>query len=62
MSELLPSKQKVVVTAKLQRWTIGCMDVVSLLEMKILLTSVDNIAAPLRSNVEAIVVEVVPSL
>ena len=62
MSELLSSKQKVVVTTKLQRRTIGCMDVVSLLGMKVSLTSVGNIAAPLRSNVEAIVVEVVPSL
>ena len=49
----LPSKHKEIVTTLSKRQTIGCINVVSSLERKDLLMSVDNVVAPLRSNVVA---------
>ena len=47
------TKHKDAVTTLSQRRTIGCIDVVSSLLMKISPTSVDNIVAALKSHVVA---------
>lgn len=47
------SKHKDVVKTLSQCWAIGCIDIISSGEMKFLTTSVDNVAATLRSNVVA---------
>ena len=46
----LPSKHKGVVTAFSQRWTVGCIEVTSSLEMKISPTSADNVMPTLKTD------------
>lgn len=46
-----PSRHKDIVTTSSQRRTIGCIDIVSSLEMKVLPTSVDNVVATLKSDI-----------
>ena len=46
----LPSKPKDVLTTFSQRCKIGCIDVVSFLEMKVSPTSVDNVVSKLKTE------------
>lgn len=47
-------QKKGVVRTMSQRWAIGCIDNISSLEMKVLLTSDGNVVATLRSDGSAI--------